>query len=140
MTCPDIERILELALDESADPEARAHVQECEDCRARLRLVTAARGAYTPELHVPEHLVLRARDAVVAEARRSGDAVGADASLTPWSVVASFLLGSSTVLLAAFGTGSGLGGSSLPLMLMATLAGVVAVVYELFEERLASPL
>jgi hypothetical protein len=130
MTCPDTERFLELALEESLDLEAREHLQQCGTCRTRVHLIKAARAAYIPDLLVPEELVLSARDMVVTQA-----SAAEQERLTLPAAVASFLLGCGTILVAAAGTGS-LGGDSLvPLSAIAGLAGIAAVFFESRQPR-----
>ena len=137
MSCPDTDRILELTLHDAADLEAAAHVQECADCRALVRIVLEARHAYEPDLRVPDALVARTVDSLVAAARAAGSAAGSEevGPVEPGPVdvrglAASFLLGAATVTVAAFGTGSVGGGSLVPLVVTAALAGTVAAVWE----------
>ena len=127
MSCPDTDRVLELTLHDAADLEAAAHVQECAECRALVRIVLEARASYEPDLVVPEALRARAVDWIVAEA---GAAPATSTGAHALDLAASFLLGAATITIAAFGTGSVGSGSFVPLVVTAGLAGTAAAAWE----------
>jgi len=126
MNCPDIERLLELALGATIDPETEAHLRGCADCRALVRFIAETDAAFTPAIAVPESLVAAAVRGVVTEAGREKHDV---AGVTLWEAVPTGLLAAVTVLLAGFATDS----FEVPVagIVACLLSGVGAVVYEL---------
>ena len=59
MTCPEVERLIDIALGQSADPELAVHVQRCEECQVDLLTIKALAGVGGPEREIPEELISR---------------------------------------------------------------------------------
>ena len=133
MSCPDTERVVDLALRQALDPAAAAHLRECSDCREEVRLIEAIREAHDPVMSVPDELIEAAVELVIAETSRP------TAALAPgrWDVAAAGALGSLTVLLTVVATGSAQGGPSW-MIGFSVLGGLAAASYEatLHRDRL----
>jgi hypothetical protein len=128
MTCPSDDRILDLMLERSVDPELEAHLQTCADCRSALGLVRAIPHAMRPGGPVPDRLVRRAMAAVELEAR--GARAGGRAA--PARVLVTSLLGAVTTVAALVVTGEVVAGG-LPGLLGVT--AIVAVLCGALEMR-----
>jgi len=128
MTCPDIERLLEAVLGETADPAVQHHLRACPDCRATSRLVSEMRASYRPALLVPEELIER-RVGLILETLSPSNAARFRTRFRDAAVSSALAL--TTALLTIVATGSlgtpGLWGPGL----VGVIAMIVAGVYEL---------
>ena len=128
MNCPDIERLLDLALGATIDPETAVHLRGCADCRALMRFVVETEAAFTPPIEVPESLVSATITGVIASGGRAKHDVG---RVTPWEAAQTGLLAAVTVLLAGVATES----FQAPTVGLTAclLSGLGAAIYEVRE-------
>lgn len=59
MNCPDTNRLVEVGSGGRGDLDLLAHLQNCPDCRAELRIIRLLPAALRPEFDVPGRLVGR---------------------------------------------------------------------------------
>ena len=126
MSCPDIERIIDLVAGDEIDPEAHTHLQTCSECRAQLTLLREVRSALDPELSVPPEMIEAAFEAAVPPRRRRSTAASV-------SVVERFVagaLGGVTVLLTLVGTQAVGDATPSQILIWITLAGIAVAVNE----------
>lgn len=127
MNCPDIERLLDVALGAAVDPETEAHLRGCADCRMLMRFATETEAAFTPAMDVPEALIASTVGSLIAE---STQAVRHVSDVSLWEAVPTGLLAAMTVLLAGIFTGSFQGGGPVVGLVACALSGLGAVIYE----------
>lgn len=134
MTCPEVERLVEVALGQSADPELEAHVQRCEDCRADLLTIEALAGVGGPDREISEGLVSR----IVAGLPKPEPRVrrtwgGGGQLLLTWG------LGFLTALVSAGVTGSVGALDPGTVLMLATAFGAASVLFTRLNRRDRAP-
>ena len=124
MTCPDIDRLVDLKDGMELERELQEHLRKCDSCRDDLQVLRELEQAFAPDIEVPNHLSERVLEAMTAPERApaSGNDVRA---IDLWIATA---LGASTVLSAILATGGlGPGATTLELALFTTAGGAVTV-------------
>ena len=131
MSCPDINRLIDLLGDPQSDVELLAHLEGCPSCQAEYRLIQEIPAAFRPEIEVPEALVQRVMAGIpVSTSPQERPRVPAI------QVLAAGVLGSLTAAAAILATGLGGTGGPLDLLLFSLGVGLVAGVVQSREGRL----
>jgi len=121
MSCPDINRLIDLLGDGRPDAELEAHLEECLSCRADLQLLQEIPAVLRPEIEVPKQLVQR----VMAGFPQLEDNL--ERRQVPAAhVVGSGVLGALTTMALLVATGSAGAGDPLSLLLFSVAVGLVA--------------
>ena len=136
MSCPDIERIIDLALGGGLDPEVEAHTRQCAECRAELRMIAEVRNAFSPAISVPDALIDAAVDGVLETQEKQAAVARRRAR---WPAMAAGVLGALTVLGTVLATDSVDPTGSQWLVLYALVVGVVAGLGEMWLSRRGDP-
>jgi hypothetical protein len=105
MNCPDIDHLIDLAGGGVADPELQAHLESCGACRGDLFLIRELPAAFQPQLTVPEHLVQRAMQDIMAVRAGEEKRRGVRAQLLGTTVLGS-LTAAGVVLITNAGSGT----------------------------------
>ena len=137
MTCPEMDRLIELGLDLSRDPEREAHIQACSDCQEDLGTIRALAGTGAESREVSEQLIARILSELPApeEEPRKTWGMRLQPALT-WG------LGFLTALLSTIATGSAGVVGPMTTLLLSSGFGVVTVFAmnrEVLDPELAVP-
>ncbi len=101
MSCPDINRLIDLLDDPRSDGELLTHVEGCSSCQVEYRLIQEIPAAFRPEIEVPEALVQRVMADIAVSTPPSGRP-----RVPALQVLAAGALGSITAAVAILTTGS----------------------------------
>jgi len=130
MSCPDINRLIDLLGDPQSDVELLAHLEGCPSCQVEYRLIREIPAAFRPEIEVPEALVQRVlADIALTTPPPERTRVPALQLLTGG------VLGSITAVAAILATGLGGTGRPLDLLLFSLGVGLIAGVAQSRESR-----
>ncbi len=135
MSCPDINRLIDLLDDPRADVELLAHLEGCPSCQAEFRLIQEIPAAFRPELEVPEALVQRVMADIAVSTSSSGRP-----RVPALQVLAAGVLGSITAAAAILATGSGGTGDPLDLLLFCLGVGTVSIGLQVRAETRHPPM
>ena len=129
MSCPDINRLIDLLGADQEDTEVEKHLEECPSCQASVRLLRELPAAFRPEIELPDHLVQGVMDGLSQ----------AEISTEPYrppglQVLGSGLLGSLTAISVIVATDSRSAGNPVDLLLFALAVGLTACVIHLWLE------
>ena len=118
MTCPELDRLLEVMVDRTPDSDLSAHLHECPECRAYVHLLEEIPRVLEPDLVVPAALNERTIASLPQPAKQE------ESPRTPYlPILASGVLG----LVTAFGvlvvSGSVTYGTPLEALLFSALGG-----------------
>jgi len=121
MTCPTIERLLEVFVDGVQDAEVETHVANCPECSAYVTLFEELPAVFEPDITVPEALLERTAAALAAlpEPLEETSSVGLFLA-----TLLSGVLGWVTTLCILIGAGAA--GSGTPIQLLLTSVSVGA--------------
>jgi hypothetical protein len=129
MSCPDINRLIDLLGADQEDAEVEKHLARCPSCQANFRILRELPAAFRPEIEMPDHLVQGVMD----------NLFGAEISPEPYrppglQVLGSGLLGSLTAICVIVATDSRRAGNPVDLLLFALAVGLTACVIHLWLE------
>jgi predicted anti-sigma-YlaC factor YlaD len=125
MSCPDINRFIDVIKKDRSDPEVEAHLEECPECRADFEIVKELSVALRPEVEVSEALIERVM------ASLPFPEVEPEARPVPAAhLFLSGVLGIATTLAVLMGTGAGSSGGPTDMLLFSMLGGVAVVVVQ----------
>jgi hypothetical protein len=120
MSCPDIDRLIDLAAGTRTDAELQAHVESCATCRGDLLLIREIPAAFGRELAVPDGLVQRVMADVRVRESREKDRRGVQTQALGTTILGSLTTAGVVVL-----TGAGTTAPA-PLLTFSLTAGVLA--------------
>jgi hypothetical protein len=129
MSCPDINRLIDLLGVDQEDAEVEKHLETCPSCQASFRLLRELPAAFRPEIELPDHLVQGVME----------NLSWAESSPEPYrppglQVLGSGLLGSLTAICVIVATDSRSAGNPVDLLLFALAVGLTACVIHLWLE------
>ena len=125
MSCPDINRLIDLLDDPQSDAELLTHLEECPSCQVEYRLIQEIPAAFRPEFEVPEALVQRVMADIAVSTPPSGKT-----RVPAVQVLAAGVFGLITAVAAIVATGSGGAGNPLDLLLFSLGVGLTAGVVQ----------
>ena len=123
MSCPDINRLIDLSAAELRDSELETHLEYCPSCGAEFRLIREIPVALRPDIDVPEALILR----VMADISGAGPSRETD-SVPVLQVFGAGVLGTITALITLGATGSASTGNLFTLLGFSLAVGLASAV------------
>ncbi len=134
MTCPEIDRIIDLALSGEAPQEVQAHLESCQSCWEEVALIREIPAAFRPGIEVPDYLVKKTLAAITGPTLSPSRP-----RRVPLHGAVSGLLGVVTILIALGVTGA-VGSADLKEVVLFSLAvGLAAALNEVWVSARNGP-